>query len=389
MKRYLGGDAEETADVSVQAALEVESLLDLAVARYDSAHLTYHYRSRRSELIEFSNCAFYSSKLCVAPNTDRCEDDRPIERIKVDGIFDQRRNKKEATATVDLLKKIFKTRKNNESIGIITFNSDQQACIMDAIDREVLTDEAFRTDIARERTRIENGEDTSLFVKNLENVQGDERDIIIFSIGYAPSPDGRIHTGFGSLSIEGGENRLNVAITRAKSKIYVITSIEPEELKVDGAKNAGPILFKKYLAYARAVSNGNDEEKKAILYELSGKENVTRPLVLAQKDVAYDIKERLEKMGYVADVSLGSMNARISVAVYDPDEKRYLVGVELDSDARRGSDSTLERDVYKPHFLESRGWSVMRVWCRDFWLSPQRTVKAIAAAAEASRKANT
>ncbi|MBO5945222.1 MAG: DUF4011 domain-containing protein, partial [Clostridia bacterium] len=107
MKRYLGGDVDEISDVSVQAALEVESLLDLAVARYESAHLTYHYRSRRAELIDFSNSAFYSSKLCVAPNTDRCEDSPPIERIKVGGIFEHRRNKKEAVAVVDLLKKIF------------------------------------------------------------------------------------------------------------------------------------------------------------------------------------------------------------------------------------------------------------------------------------------
>ena len=135
LKRYLGGDPENQDDYSVQAALEVDSLLDLAVSRYESANLTYHYRSQYSELIDFSNAAFYSSGLQIVPNTTKCRKSHPIERYKVDGKWIDRKNTAEADKIVELLADIFKTRKHNETVGIITFNAEQQTCIADAIDR--------------------------------------------------------------------------------------------------------------------------------------------------------------------------------------------------------------------------------------------------------------
>ncbi len=387
MKRYMGAEAEAQEDYSVQAALEVESLLDLAVSRYDSTNLTYHYRSRNSELIDFSNCAFYGSGLQIAPNISVNKHNRPIERIKVDGTWVERTNPVEAARVAALLKEILTTRKNNESIGIITFNSDQQSCINDAIDNAAKSDPEFRSLITAERYRTENGEDFSLFVKNLENVQGDERDIIIFSIGYAHGESGRLYANFGSLSMEGGENRLNVAITRAKSKIYVVTSIEPEELKVESAKHLGPKLLREYLAYARAVSEGDEAQVKAILTSLAPMEaSPAEPIAAVSTTVEEQIKAKLEKAGYCVHTCLGNKNSRISLAIYDEESDRYLVGVELDRDAFASSDSVLERDVYKPKFLESRGWTLLRVWCRDWWLSPAKVIKTITAAAEKNKK---
>ena len=386
MKRYLGGDPESQDDYAVQAALEVDSLLDLAVARYDSANLTYHYRSRHSELIDFSNTAFYSSNLEVAPNISRNVKSKPIERYLVAGKWIDRRNSVEAKKVVELLKEIFKTRKHNESIGIITFNTEQQSCIADSIDKEASKDPEFRSNILKETHRLENGEDTSLFIKNLENVQGDERDIIIFSIGYAENAEGKVYTNFGSLSAEGGENRLNVAITRAKSKVIVVTSIEPELLKVDTAKHLGPRLLRKYLMYVRAVSKGDSEEVKAILSDLSNAE-VSEPekIMTSIASVEDRIKERLTKLGYKVDTNIGNSKSKISLAIYDEKTDRYLVGVELDKDAFAASSSSMERDVYKPRFLEARGWKVIRVWCRDWWLYPQRVIKSIVAAAEKTK----
>ena len=386
MKRYLGGDPAEIEDFSVQAALEVESLLDLAVARYSSANLNYHYRSRHSELIDFSNNAFYSASLQVAPNISKSPNDRPIERIKVKGVWSERHNVAEAEEIVALLGRIFKTRKHAESIGIITFNSDQQTCINDMIDKEAARNPEFRSYILNEKHRIENGEDVSLFVKNLENVQGDERDIIIFSIGYAHNDEGKLYTNFGSLSAEGGENRLNVAITRAKSKIYIVTSIEPEELKVEASKHQGPKLLKQYLTYARAVSGGSDSDVKAVLSELDPTERTVTAPIVPMRSVEDQIKEKLEKLGYVVDTRIGNRNSRISLAVYDPKKDRYLVGVELDKDAFASTLSTMERDVYKPRFLESRGWTILRVWCRDWWLYPTKVIKTIVQAAEENKK---
>ena len=386
MKRYLGAD-HDTDDYSMQAALEVDSLLDLAVARYESANLTYHYRSRHEELISFSNAAFYSSGLNIAPNITKNSKNPPIERHLVDGLWQNRRNEAEAKHIVELLRDILNTREHNESIGIITFNSDQQACIQDMIDKAALKDEKFRTAIASERARCEGGEDVGLFIKNLENVQGEERDIIIFSIGYAKNEEGRLYTSFGSLSAEGGENRLNVAITRARSKIIVVTSIEPEELKVDAAKNNGPKLLKAYLRYVRAVSDGAVAEVRTILDELSAAREPVVPINGNVDSIDKQIAQRLSRLGYRVDLGIGNDNNRISLAVFDESTDRYLVGVELDTDAVAGSASLLERDVYKPKFLESRGWRIMRVWCRDWWLYPTRVIKAITAAAEKSRRA--
>ena len=385
MKRYMGADPELQDDLSVQAALEVDSLLDLAVSRYESANLTYHYRSRHRELIDFSNEAFYNSGLQIAPNISKNQKSRPIERFKVDGQWISRHNEKEAEKVVSILKEIAKTREHDETIGIITFNSDQQTCIADMIDKAAAKDPDFRSFIIKESNRKENGEDTSLFVKNLENVQGDERDIIIFSIGYAPNETGKLYTNFGSLSAEGGENRLNVAITRAKSKIIVVTSIEPEELKVEGSKHLGPKLLKEYLMYVRAVSKGDEDEVAAILARLhQGDSKKTNICGIGSIDE--QIKERLEKQGYKVKTRLGNENSRISLAVYDEESDKYLVGIELDTDAFESGAPLLERDVYKPRFMQSRGWTILRVWSRDWWISPAKVIKTITSAAEKNRQ---
>ena len=162
----------------------------------------------------------------------------------------------------------------------------------------------------------------------------------------------------------------------------MVTSIEPEELKVDTSKNAGPKLLKEYLIYVRAVAEGDSAQARAVLTGLDPSENKASSLYTTVPAVELQIKERLEKLGYRVECGLGNRNNRISLAVYDEKSDKYLVGVQLDKDAFLSSDSSLERDVYKPKFLEARGWTILRVWARDFWLSPNRVVKTIAALAE-------
>ncbi len=384
MKRYMGNDSDEDIDLATQAALEVESLLDLATSRYCSTNLTYHYRSRNEELINFSNYAFYDGKLQISPNTTKNVGKKPIERIKVNGTWIGRKNQEEADAVVSLLKKLIKNKRNKSSIGIITFNSEQEAVIEDAIDKECQKDSAFRDAFIKEQNRIINSEDVSIFIKNLENVQGDERDIIIFSTGYARNEYGRVVAHFGPLSVEGGENRLNVAITRAKEKIFVVTSIEPEELQVEGTKNAGPKIFKKYLQYVRAVSNNKKKEVKFILDSF-------KPVVEKQNDsklnkLEEEIKIELEKLGYKVETNLGNTNYKLSLAIYDEKLDRYLLGIECDYTAFQSSDSVLERDVYRIKFLQSRGWKILRVWSRDWWLNKNKVINNITKLIEANRK---
>ena len=383
MKRYMGNDSDEDVDLATQAALEVESLLDLATSRYASTNLTYHYRSKSEELINFSNYAFYDGKLQIAPNNSKNVGKKPIERIKVNGVWSGRKNQAEADAVVGVLKKLIKNKRNKLSIGIITFNTEQENAIEDAIDNECQKDTAFRNAYIREQNRVENGEDTSIFIKNLENVQGDERDIIIFSTGYARNEYGRVVAHFGSLSVEGGENRLNVAITRAKEKIFVITSIEPEELQVEGTKNAGPKLFKKYLQYVRAVSQ---HKKKEIKYILDSFKPVIEVKENNLNKMEKEIKIELEKLGYKIETNLGNTNYKLPLAIYDEKLDRYLLGIECDYTAFNSSDSVLERDVYRVKFLQSRGWNILRIWSRDWWQNKQKVVNNIVKLIQANKK---
>ena len=383
MRRYMGNDIDDL-DLSTQAALEVESLLDLATSRYNNTNLTYHYRSKNEELISFSNHAFYDCKLQIAPNITKNMGSKPIERIKVDGRWLDRHNKEEAKKVVELVKKTLKTRKNNETIGIITFNTEQEEYIEDLLDAEAKTNPWFSNAYLKEQHRKDNGEDTSIFVKNLENVQGDERDIIIFSIGYAKNEYGKVVSRFGPLNMEGGENRLNVAITRAKQKIYLVISIEPEELVVENSKNQGPKIFKKYLQYARAVSGNNKKEAHYIL-ESFKQQNIIAPLA-DLNSIEHDMKEELEKLGYTVDINLGNNSYKLSLAIYDKKLDHYLVGVELDSAAFESSASVIERDVFRSQFMESRGWKILRIWSRDWWQNKAKVISLITKAAEKTKE---
>lgn len=384
VKRYLADDSfDYNVDLSTQAALEVESLLDLATAKYTPVNLVYHYRSDFAELIDFSNMAFYENKLQIAPNITLSSTNPPIERIKVKGIWQSRHNHEEAVAVVRLLRSILREREYNETIGIVTFNNEQKEYIEDMLDAEADKISIFRRQLYNERNRTEDGENRSLFVKNLENVQGDERDIIIFSIGYAKNENDRVVAQFGSLSTEGGENRLNVAITRARKKVYVVTSIEPEELdKAETTKNNGPKLLKKYLQYVRAVSTCNALEVNKVLstFDSHYKE--------APDSGAYEeqIKQGLEAMGYTVSTNLGNTYYKLSLGVFDKELNRYILGVECDYQAYHSSESVLERDVYRIKFLENRGWKIVRIWSRDWWQSPKMVLENLSLLIEKEKK---
>lgn len=375
--KFEEADEEELA-VESSAALEEESLLDLAKVNYHAVHLNYHYRSRYDELINFSNYAFYGGRLQVSPNiVDTSALPPPIQRIKVRGQWADRKNIVEAEAVVELVAKIFKARKHNDTIGIITFNITQKDLIEDLLERRANNDPEFKSFYVNEIDRKDGNEDVSLFVKNIENVQGDERDIIIFSIGYAPDEKGRVSVNFGALSQDGGENRLNVAISRAKQRVVVVTSIEPEELNVDSTKNPGPKLFKKYLQYAREVSNGNHEGAKAILNSLVDS-NIERNRTLKyDSDFEMQVHDVLEAKGYSVDTQVGVSEYKIDLAIYDKERSRYILGIECDGATYHSSKFARERDIHRQRYLESRGWKIIRIWSRDWWKNPEAEIKKI------------
>jgi len=355
-------------------SLDAKSLLDLARYKYYETILNYHYRSEYEELIAFSNHAFYEGKLIVSPNQSE-PDKPPIEYVHVkDGVFDKRRNIEEANAVIKLLKKIFREREHNETIGVITFNSTQRDTIENLIDEELFKRSVYQKQFEQELFRQEEGEDKSLFVKNIENVQGDERDIIVFSMGYARDPFGIVHRRFGWLNNEGGQNRLNVAISRAKKKIYFVSSLFPEELKVEDLKSTGPKLLKNYMRYCYYVSNGKQDLAREVLNQLHTTEETKTEETLS--DFVLDIKQRLERNNYVVKTSIGIGNYSIDLAIYDEDSKTYLLGIICDVDSN--IDMTARRDlIHQEKYLKARKWNLYRVFSSNWYTDPNKEMRII------------
>ncbi len=361
-------------DAEVSAALEEESLLDLARFKYQPVMLNFHYRSKYEELIAFSNYAFYQGRLHVSPNMETAQKP-PIEVHKLeDAVWADRSNYAEAKYIVELLKSFFKERKDNETLGIITFNVNQRDLIDDLIDEECAKDAEFAIQIRTELARRQDGEDIGLFVKNIESVQGDERDVIIFSIGYAKNENGRLIRNFGWLNQRGGENRLNVAISRAKKKVHIVTSITPSELQVEDAKNDGPRILKKYLEYAFAVSAGDEDAAKQVLHSFVDE---AHPGEVVSFDSIFEeqVYDELTRLGYQVDTQVGIGGYSIDLAIKK--EGNYALGIECDGRLYHSSKSARERDYHRQKYLESRGWRIHRIWSTNWWKHPELEITKI------------
>lgn len=265
----------------------------------------------------------------------------------------------------------------NQTIGIITFNARQQDKIWQVIDQRAKDDPHFS---ALYDETMNRELDERIFVKNIENVQGDERDVIIFSIGYAPNDEGRIYNRFGLLNQQGGENRLNVAISRAKQRIYVVASIDPLELNVAGSKHEGPKLFRHYLEYAKAVSEGNKQQVLSVLHRINPPSDTKTQLQDDRFDSPFETEvcEELRNIGYAVHTQIGVSGYRIDLGIVHPqDSSRYILGIECDGAAYHSSPHAKERDLYRQEFLESRGWEIQRIWSRNWWRNPSTEIEKI------------
>ncbi len=360
-------DSELGEDEEVNAALEEESLLDLARFKYKDVVLNFHYRSKYEELIAFSNYAFYGGRLYVSPNTETPKRP-PIEVHKTENaVWENRTNMAEAQYIVTLLKQFFKERSENETVGIIAFNSNQRDLIDDLIDEECARDAEFAAAVTAEVARRKDGEDIGMFVKNVESVQGDERDVIIFSIGYAKNEKGKLVRNFGWLNQRGGENRLNVAVSRAKKKVHIVVSFNPSELETDDMKNDGPRILKKYLEYAFAISNGDKQTARSVLLSFTdGKDKAAATELSGELEA--EIRSALVQRGYEVDSNVGIGGYSIDLAVKR--DGRYILGIECDSKLYEGCKKARERDYHRKKYLEARGWRVYRMWSSNWWKNP-------------------
>ncbi len=326
--------------------LENDSLLDLSSRYLMTTMLKGHYRSSSLDLIDFSNKHFYNSSLRFLPSPNSLfSQESAIKYHHLSyGIWEGNKNVMEAEEVIRLVKKYLKEGISN--IGIITFNFFQQNLIQDLLEESSIKEDWLIPE--------------DLFVKNIENVQGDERDIIIFSISYAKDLAGKLRHQFGSLNAVNGENRLNVAITRARKKIDIVASILPQELKTDDLKHQGPKLLRLYLEYALKVSNGQYDS------QFSEKESFSPDWYLKNRLKTWMDKEKINYSENLPFVDL--------MVWKDADSAKLIF---TDDDLFYESYSAKEVFAYRPMELQKKNWEYTFSLSRKYWTNPEESMMAV------------
>ena len=358
-----------------------KSLLDLARSMHRVINLSWHYRSQYQDLINFSNHAFYEGCLNIVPNATSNPQSPPIRWVQCNGTWENQKNLVEAEMVVaeigNVLKNKFKQEGAYPSIGVITFNEKQQELIRNVIDDKKESDPEF---LELYRSALDGKKkDDSLFVKNIENVQGDERDIIIFSVGYAKNLDGKVVNRFGTLSMKGGENRLNVAVTRARKGMVVVSSIDPTDIK-STSRHDGPKRLRQFLEYAKKTNSLDELGQKAVLAGINPDMERSRDAGGTEFDSEFEVQvyRELRARGYKVKTQVGFSGYRIDLAIVHPtEENRYILAVECDGATFHSAKSVRERDVMRQKFLEGKGWKVERIWSRNWWKDPNREIDRI------------
>ncbi len=333
-------------------AIELESILEQAVFRgVPQMTLNWHYRSRHESLIAFSNHHYYDNRLHVFPSPHHDAKQLGLKWVEVpEGHYDRggtRTNKAEAVRVVDEIIRRLEHPELTKSIGVVTFSQAQQKEIEDLLDEK-----------RRSKPQLEqffNGAD-SVFVKNLENVQGDERDVMLFSIGYGPDQTGRVTMAFGPLNRAGGERRLNVAVTRARELLIVFSTLRPDQIDLSRTNALGVKHLKGFLDYA---ARGHQAILESVTVDSS------RGFDSPFEEQVYDA---LTALGWTVHKQVGVGGFFIDLAVVDPDRPgAYLLGIECDGAAYHSARSARDRDRIRQSILESLGWSLHRIWSTDWW----------------------
>ncbi|MDO5582187.1 MAG: DUF3320 domain-containing protein [Planctomycetia bacterium] len=339
--------------------VDLESILDdcLALAIPDTK-LRWHYRSRHESLIAFSNRKYYGNELFTFPSVnDRIS---KVRLVPVPGHYDRsgtRTNNAEAKAVRDeVIRRLRDPELQKLSIGIVTFSSVQQNLIDDLIS------DALSKDPDLEQ-KIQNQEEP-LFIKNLENVQGDERDVILFSIGYGPDLHGKVSLNFGPLNRKGGWRRLNVAISRARSEMIVFSTLKPDQIDLTRTSAEGIEGLKSFLEFASG---------KQIVSE-----NEAHPEKNLREGIANAIAAHLNKSGYQCKLQVGRSGYRIDLGVFDPDDpEKYLLGILLDGNCYKNAKTVREREYAQADVLRGLGWRLLRIWSVEWWEDHDKILKRI------------
>ena len=370
--RVAADDEEEREDDDLLAGAaqvgEMESILKLCEARgLGSRMLCWHYRSRDPSLIEVSNREFYNNELILPPSPLQEDPAYGLCFTRVNGVYDRggkRDNKGEGEAIVARVADHARLHPTL-SLGVVTFSFAQRNLIT------LLLEQARRADATLDAFMRE-GQSEDMFVKNIENVQGDERDVILVSVGYGPSVKGGGLTSmsFGPVNGEGGERRLNVLFTRARVRCEIFCSFDPGNIDLARTSGEGLRIFKRFLEYAK-----------------SGRIEVSSPTGLeADSPFEEDVADVVRSFGYLADPQVGSAGFRIDLGIRHPDKPgTYILAVECDGAAYHSALWARERDRLRQDVLEHLGWRVYRIWSTDWFYNRKVEIERLRQALFAAR----
>ncbi|WP_304455440.1 DUF4011 domain-containing protein [Nocardiopsis sp. YSL2] len=347
-----------------------ESLLDMCKAsgRMRDIPLRWHYRSRHEDLIAFSNRKFYSSELITFPGAHLRNEDTGVAFVRVEGgLYDRggaRNNRIEACKVAERVVHHFRTRPDR-TLGVVALSREQANAIEDAVDKVL---ERF----PELRPKVEGDRLGGFFVKNLETVQGDERDVIILSVGYGPTADGRIHKNFGPINRGDGHRRLNVAITRAKRRVEVVSSFSADDLRVGPDDAEGLRRLCEYLRYAEHGPAALEAQPVGGQPEAETESPFEDSVLAVLQDWGYEVQPQVGVAGY-----------RVDLGVIDPDlPGRYVIGVECDGAMYHSSKVARDRDRLRDGVLEGLGWRLHRIWGTDWYRDRARAQERLREAVE-------
>ncbi|MGN0007927.1 MAG: DUF3320 domain-containing protein [Alistipes sp.] len=340
---------------------DLESVLEDCLAiSMPQKYLLWHYRSKHESLITFSNRHFYKNSLMTFPSNDDMATKVSFEYVK--GVYERgtgRNNKEEAKAVVnEIRQRLSNPQTASQSIGVVTFNVNQQSLIEDLLN-----------DMLRKNSDLEvlaTQMHEPIFIKNLENVQGDERDVILFSVGYGRDKFGKVAMNFGPLNRDGGERRLNVAVSRARYEMKVFSSLKAENIDLYRSNAKGVQYLKSFLEYA--------ERGKGALMDMDY--GVKKK---ANDAFVESVAKTLRAKGYAVNTNIGSSEYRVDIGIIDPtNPDRYLLGILCDGYNYVASSTARDRDVTTPAVLALLGWKTYNIWSVEWWNNPEYVLNGIA-----------
>ena len=354
-------DVTEDGDDGILMSTGMESILGLCRRSFMSKTLRWHYRSRHESLIKVSNHEFYDDRLFIYPSPMQGSEEMGLSLIRIpETVYDRGgsgENRLEAKHVAQMVREHYRNHPG-KSLGVGTFNVRQQEAVLREIEELVRAEPSLET-------MFNNPSDERLFVKNIETIQGDERDVIIVSVGFGYDSEGRMSNNFGPVNQEGGERRLNVLMTRARERCVIVSNFLPSDIRTLPDSPFGLRALKTFMEYA---AHGKEQDAARYAQDRGGafEEAVAR---------------YLEGMGHKVHRRIGSAGYRIDLAVVDPRQPtRYMMGIESDGPQYHSSKVARDRDRIRDEILRGLGWKTHRVWSTDWYQSPDNAKRSILAA---------